>query len=146
MDDEEIQHLLKVRKATQARIWVLEECKAERGELDTGHAVELQQAREDMHILDAKLSASGPSARVSELVPDAAILLLDHKVKALGERLDDAMTFITHHFEGLLERQERDAEARAEGQARNAKEQQRIWFVIALLAIAVCVLILTIAR
>ena len=139
MDDEKLRHLLALRKATQIRIRVLEQRKAERGDLDTGQSIELQQAQEDIHILDAKLSSSGPSAQVSELVPDAQILLLDHKLKRFSERWDDGMTFIMHHFA-------QEAEARAAGQQRTAQEQRRIWISVGLLALAVLVLTLLVVR
>lgn len=144
MDDEEIQHLLKVRKATQARIWVLEQRKAERGELDTGHAVELQQARVDIRTLDARLQAPTPSRAVSDLIPDASLLHLQLQFASFVQRFDDALIFITHGMEemhgsvaDLKEHDEKEAEERKIGQARTAKQYRRIWRSMAGLAFVV---------
>ena len=153
MDDEELQHLLSLRRATLARIRVLEQRKAERGELETGQAVELQQARVDIQTLDARLQAPTPSRAVSDLIPDAPMLHLQLQFASFVARFDDAMVYVTQRMEemqgkveDLQDHNKRESEARAEGQARNFREKRRIWLSVGLLAVAVLVLTLLVVR
>lgn len=144
MDDAEIQHLLELREGYQARIRILQQRRARRGELSSGDALELQQAERDLELVSAQLQSTPPSPHLAELIPEARFAVMEVQMKAMNDRLNDGLTFINMRFEEFIELQaERwrsTDEAREKGQAQRTKELRELWTVIGILIAAVVVL------
>ena len=147
MDDQELRHILEMRAAIIDRMRVLEQKQARYGTLPTPDAVELQQARQDAEILDAKLQTSQTSADLRALIPDARLVLVEAKVKALDERLGDALGFITHALEDVRALIEREHDERIAGQLARTRDTRTVWMsLFALGALVFLVLTLEVFR
>lgn len=93
-DDVELTHLWAMRDATRRRLFALEEQSAHFGPGAPAHVdVEIAQATKDLEVLNAKLQTVQLSPDVVEAVgrESAATLLLDYRLKTLGERVDAAL-------------------------------------------------------
>lgn len=98
MDEDEVRFLLELRETTQR---TLRELKLQRAAFGLGvpsHiTLGIKQAEKDIALLDAKLQTVQPSQAVADAVGpiDTQALLLDHRLKQLGEKVSDALTQVT---------------------------------------------------
>ena len=124
MTDEELQHLLTLRAAYIARIQLLEERQARRGELPSGEALELNQAQRDLEGIEARLQTVPVSREARQAIgPHAQIIILEFRVKALEDKLHD----------GLLSLERKLTEMQGEGQERRRVLMQSLIVIVVLL-------------
>ena len=81
-----------MRSGYQERIRLLEERQARRGELPSGEALELAQARRDVEAVEARLQTTPISQDVWRAIGlDAHTIILEYRVKVVEDKLHDGL-------------------------------------------------------
>lgn len=94
MSDDDFQHVMKLREVTRDRLRVLEIQRASFGGAVPSHIeIELERARRDLAVLEARAEIIAPSDKVVNAVGpvETGALLLELRVKRLDEKLDSAI-------------------------------------------------------
>lgn len=87
-----MQHLLAMRAGYVERIQLLEERQARRGDLPSGDALELAQARRDLEGVEARLQTVPLSRDVRQAIGhDAHTIILEYRVKVVEDKLHDGL-------------------------------------------------------
>lgn len=87
-----MQHLLAMRAGYVERIQLLEERQARRGDLPSGDALELAQARRDLEGVEARLQTVPLSRDVRQAIGrDAHTIILEYRVKVVEDKLNDGL-------------------------------------------------------
>lgn len=92
MTDEDLRHLWDLRTSYLERIRLLEARQARRGELSSGDALELAQARRDKEAVEASLQLVPPSQEVNDAIGyDGRLAVVEYQIKALSQMFDEGM-------------------------------------------------------
>lgn len=87
-----MQHLLAMRAGYVERIQLLEERQARRGDLPSGDALELAQARRDLEGVEARLQTVPLSRDARQAIGrDAHTIILEYRVKVVEDKLHDGL-------------------------------------------------------